>query len=163
MSKPHFDAVATFEIGATALNLADTTSVTLIDFPNDGMIRVPTRLELRRAAGDAYALSGERRSTRTVQNFQTTVDSYTSLFQGGPYLVVESKDDLGRDRPHIFVPLEGLLDNASEQKIIAFPRVDGHVFRSGATRFILRLTSTVASGTGSLFGRLYFDVYATVN
>ena len=163
MSSPFNEIITSFEIGATALNLADTTSVTLIDFPDDGLVRVPTRLELRRAAGDAYVLTGEKRSTRALQNFQTTIDSYSTLFQGGSRLVVESQDELGRGRSHIFVPIEGFLDVATEQKLIAFARADGHVFKSGATSFVLRLTTSIASGTGSLFGRLYFDVFATVN
>ena len=162
MSRPQREVMIPFEITATNLNLADTSLQTIHSFPNDGFIRVPTRLELKRDAGTAYTLSypgGKKSGQRKVENFQREVDSYTAIFSGGPFLVIESKDDDDRSRPHIFIPEEGLLDVATAQTRLVFPLRDNHVFRAGATSFTLRSLAGLASGTGSLFGRFYFDEY----
>ena len=155
-------AMVPFEITATNLNLADTTLQTIQTFPDDGLIRIPTRLELRRDAGTAYALTfqgGRRAGQRKTETFQREVDSYTAIFSQGAFLVIESKDDDDRSRPHMFIPIEGFLDVATAQTRLVFPLVDNHVFRAGATSFTLRSLVGLASGTGSLFGRLYFDEY----
>lgn len=160
MNKPHESVMIPFTITATNLNLADTSPQTIITFADDNLIKIPTRLELSREAGTAYTLTAPAYKNQRVENFQQTIDTYSAMFAGGSYLVIEAVDDDGRGRPFFFVPALGFLDSASNQRRLSFPVINGDTFRTGATKFRLRLTVNAASGTGSLLGRLYFDKYS---
>jgi hypothetical protein len=158
----HSKSLIPFTVTAANLNLADTTPYTITATlgSNSGLIRVPTRLELTKAAGTAYSLSNISPKPRRESRMDT-VDSLNQLFLGGGDLIVEARDSAGRVRPFFFVPAEGFLDQATEQSRVVLPFTDGAWFKKADhLTFRLRIGCNIASGTGSLKGRLYFDEYS---
>ena len=149
--------VIPFEVSAADLNLADTAGYTLYSFSSSNLLKVPIRLELCKDAGTAYTVTAPQYVVRKVEYFQASVDNYAEQFQGGSFLIVESRDAQGRSKPLFVTPLTGFLDSASEERRLVFPCCVGDTYRAGATSIVLRTTVNVASGTGSLKGRLYID------
>ena len=153
-----------FTITATNLNLADTTEQTIVNFPSDNRIRVPIRLELLKEAGTAYTIS-EAGGFRVDSVDGNTTDSYTDLFRGGAFVTVistarENESSQSQGVAFFYVPMVGFLDQTGIERRLALASVRPRVFRTGATKMKLRLTANVASGTGSLHGRLYYDEYS---
>ena len=158
----HSKSIIPFTVTAANLNLADTTPYTINATlaSNSSLIRVPTHLELTKAAGTAYTLSNIQKKARYEQK-SDRVDNLTQWLAGQGDLIVEARDSAGRTRPFFFVPVEGFLDQATEQSRLVFPFTDGAWFnKHDYLTFRLRVGCNIASGTGSLKGRLYFDEYA---
>lgn len=149
-----------FTITADQLNAADTADQTVLTLTtNSRVVRVPTRLEIYRASGTAYSLTGrygppEPEPRNSADNFH----------RGGKFLVIRSVYDAGEhSAPQddlFYIPMGGLLDQTSAVKMLAMPLLDGKTFRPGASSFVLRSTCAIASGTGSLTCRLFFDEIA---
>jgi len=151
--------LAPFTITAANLNLADTTPYNIVTFASNNQIQIPSRLEIAKQAGTAYTLTTPQYVNRRVEFFGQAVDNYAAEFQGGSYAIVEAVDSAGRGRPFFFIPLIGFLDSASEQRRLVLPLLNGPTFSTGLVTFRIRSTVNVASGTGSLLGRLYYDEY----
>lgn len=151
--------IVPFTVGATTVSASDTTPTTIHTFPNDNYIRVPRLLKLHKEANPAFTISNygsmERHTDLKVRN----MDNYAALVSGGPFMVIESADDDGNSRPFFYIPIIGLLDSALEQRIIAYPMLEGAVFNSRGrdTKFRLRFTCNVASGECDLLGELHYE------
>ena len=155
-----------FEISATNLNLADTVDQTIWTFPSsDVLVRIPTLLELKKAAGTAYTLVAPvAPAALTVNNadrISFTVPplaSYSDRFAGGRFLYI--LNNLGV--VFFAIPLVGFLDSTAVESRIALPNTGGGVFRPGTgdRTFVIRTSVGVSLGTGSLLGRMHFDEYA---
>jgi hypothetical protein len=149
----------TFEITATNMNLADSTDQTLVTFPNDGRIRVPERIELRREAGTAYTISNPDGVDRKLVEGDVP-DSYAEGFSGGLFLrVVEKLRNGGGGRTWFRVGLPGFIDVATEQDRVSFPNRNSRDFKPTVTSLILRLSGAVSAGTGSVKGTIFFKEY----
>lgn len=153
------EGTVTFSISATQLNALDSTKQTLVTFADDGVIRVPRRLELRRNAGTAYSITlGNRPKSKARDGdyFDTAAEGH----QGGANLFVEvtSQND-SFHRMWFDVDTEGFLDVATEQSRVVLPRTESRVYKDGAKDVKLGIKSSIASGTGSLEGTLFFDEY----
>jgi hypothetical protein len=153
------DRSVTFEITATNMNLADSTDQTLVTFPDDGVIRVPDRIELKREAGTAYTIDiGAYPKSRLVDG--DAPDSYEEGFGGGMFLkVYEGVVGAGGGRTWFLVDTEGFLDVATEQNRIAFPKLSAKSWNENVTSLKLRLSGSVSGGTGSLKGTVFFKEY----
>jgi len=157
----------TFTVSATNVNLADTVPYTVATIQNStsDFIKVPVRLELQKDAGTAYSITtptwpNENPRSRVLGEKYFDPQNYASQFGGGEFLIVEGADDKNRAVAYFYVPLDGFLNSSAEQKRLSFPNTSGMTFgRPVPTKFRLRLSRNVASGTGSLRGRLFFDEY----
>jgi hypothetical protein len=156
-------AVVPFTVSATNLNLLDSTPITLFTTATDGMIRVPTRLMLTKAAGTAYTIT-------PFGGFEGdfveggTLDSYSDALAPGANLVVTEVErevtGAGKQVRRLFsVPLVGFLDQTSAQSRLVLPHVAPRVWSSGVVEWDVRLTAGVAGGTGALTGLVYFDQF----
>jgi hypothetical protein len=152
-----------FTITADQLNAADTADQVVLSLPtNSRMVRVPTRLEVERAAGTAYVFSplGPGGMHREQDHRNSTDDFH----KGGTFLVLRStytKGDQSVPQDDLFyIPVDGILNQASAVKFLSLPLTDGKTFRTGAVSFVLRTSCPISSGTGSLTCRLYFDEFA---
>jgi len=153
------DRSVTFEITAANLNLADTVNQTLATFPEDGVVRVPERIELRREAGTAYTIDiGSYPKPKLVDG--DTADSYEEGFGGGMFIHVYA-DVIGGGgaRTWFLVDSEGFLDSASEKSQIMFPKLSAKSWKDNVTSLKLRLNGSVSGGTGSLKGTVFFKEY----
>lgn len=149
-----------FTITAAQLNAADTADQTILTLPtNSRMVRVPTRLEVQRAAGTAYTLAPIH--FHREEDHRNTADDF---YKGGAFLSIRSVYTQGsRSVPQdelFYIPMEGILDQASAVQFVSLPLTDGKTFRTGAVSFALRASCPISGGTGSLTCRLYFDEYA---
>lgn len=156
--------IAPFTITATNVNLADSSPYTIHTFRADtNIIRVPVRLELQKDEGTAYTLSNISENTldkRSIERRQDTVDTLAAGYHGGAFVVVESCTNRNETRPFFWVPAKGFLDQTQAEKRLALPVLSGAWFRPGQeVTFRLRVTCTIASGTGSLQGRLYYEEF----
>lgn len=158
--------VIPFSVSATNLNLADSTPYTIhsLNRTDSNILMVPTMLKLRKKTGAAYALSNikdETLSSRLIERRQDTVDSMTSLYHGGAFVVVEQATNKNVTRPFFWVPAEGFLDQTQEERRLVYPMTNGMWLRPGQeAAWRLRVTCTIASGTGNLDGELFFDEVA---
>jgi len=157
----------TFTVSATNMNLADTvpyTIATIADSTSD-FVKVPVRLELQKDAGTAYTITDpdngrEGIRGRVLGEKYFDPQNYASQFGGGDFLIVEGADDKNRAVAYFYVPLDGFLNSAAVQKRLVFANTAGMTFgRPVPTKFRLRVSRNIASGTGSLRGRLFFDEY----
>lgn len=154
-----------FTILAADVNTLDTTPVTIETFrTNTGLIRIPTRLELVKAAGTAYTIENPKEELRYGAKvlLPPPFGSYSDNFDGGSFLVIRDNNGIVFFR----VPLQGFLDSASEQIRVSFAALPSGTFKPGSTStdreaFTLeaQLTVKTSGGTGSLKGRIYFDEY----
>jgi len=160
--KPHTEASVPFTITATNLNLADYANQTICTFGSSDLVHVPSFLELHKAAGTAYTLTGnssmEENTSMEKFHHAPPHSSYSDMFGGGKFLYII--DSIGV--VYFKVPLAGFLDKATAQRRIAFASRSGGTFNVGATGFYLRMGCGVSAGTGSLTGRLYYEDYATL-
>jgi len=153
------DRSVTFEITAANLNLADSTAQTLVTFPNDGVVRVPERIELRKEAGTAYTIVNPDPTNRYLVEGDAP-DSYTDGFRGGLTIrVYEGVYGGGGGRTWFQVGIEGFLDESTEQSRIAFPNLNSKEFQPSVISLSLGLSGIVSSGTGSLKGTVFFKEY----
>lgn len=151
-----------FTVSATNLNLLDTVEKTLVTFPSDNLVRVPVRLEVNKAAGTAYSLTypgGFKPPDFEIDG----ADSYSDLFQGGANLLIletlRSEDAGDQERVLFSVPLHRFLDVATSESRLVLPNPRARTFTTDAVSLKARLTCNIASGTGALNGRLYFEQY----
>jgi hypothetical protein len=149
-----------FTITAAQLNAADTADQSVLTLPsNSRLVRVPTRLEVQRAAGTAYTLTEFYKHRE--EDHRNTADDF---YKGGQFLVIRSVYTQGsRNIPQdnlFYIPLHNILDQASAVQFVSLPLTNGKTFRTGAESFVLRSTCAIASGTGALTCKLYFDEFA---
>jgi len=152
-----------FSIPAASVNALDGTAVTLVTFPDDGNVRVPERLEIRREAGTAYTL------TKGTQPLKPAVggdyfDSYSEGFEGANILQVY-EGTVGSSTPRAWfkVKADGLLDVATEQSRVVFPNNALKEFKDGVTSLKIEYRGQgIASGTGSLVGSLHLKEFGIV-
>jgi hypothetical protein len=152
-------AAIVFEVSAANLNLADYTDQTLHTFPDSELVHVPVLLSLYKEAGTAYTLTGVTRNTpiNLPHAFHAPpFGSYSDMFGGQKMLYFLDNNGF----LFFAVPAVGFLDQASAQYRTCFPYTSGGVYRAGSTKFALRAGCNLASGTGKLMGRLYYDDYA---
>lgn len=164
-----------FSVSAANLNLADTTPYVFFDpYVNTRMVRVPTRLELKRNAGTAYTVANVQPSqSQGVGSrdhpIKADLDSYTVGFGGGQWVLIEGVTDLTTgnavtaryENTFFAIPIINFLDKTTEKSIVVFPFLDGRIFNPGDLKFRLRTTCNISGGTGSLDGILYFTEYPT--
>lgn len=159
------ERVIPFTVSATELAALAVTPKTLFSFPEDGLIRVITRVELKKDAGTAYTLTTTDAESNTpdgparVFPFRDTVDSYTAGFGQGAFLQFEMRESNGAGRAFLIVPEAGFLDQTTEQTRLAFPVLDNLILRPRLYYLTLASTTVLASGTGSLNGRVYYEEY----
>jgi len=153
------DRSVTFSISAATLNTADTTAVTLATFPDDGVVRVPDRLEIRREAGTAYTITlGAYPKPGLVEGDYP--DSYSEGFRGGEFIqIYEGVTGSSSPRTWFQVKADGFLDSATEQDRIAFPQLASREFKKNVTSLILEINRSISGGTGSLVGTLFWKDY----
>lgn len=154
------DRSVTFELTASNINALDGTAVALVTFPDDGVIRVPERLELRREAGTAYTLTkGNYPDKPPVSG--DYFDSYTEGFESGNYLQFY-EGTVGSSAPRVWfkVDAEGFLDVATNQDRITFPKLALKEFKDNVTSLLVEYRGRgISGGTGSVKGTLFFKEY----
>ena len=150
-----------FTIAAADVLTLDGTAVEIASFPdNDNVVRVPVRLEIGKEAGTAYDITYNASFplARPVADIEGDFGSkgfITSGIGGGAYLVV--RDDYGR--PFFHVPADLLLATAAVSQFVAFPNLNGVALAPGRNTFSVIANVGIATGTGDITGRLYFDEY----
>jgi hypothetical protein len=179
--------VATFTLTADQTNALETTAVTLFEFGDStALIRVPTRIELVKESGTAYAITrtlpgqilslaadgagrGAQAPNRGPSNSVFTApgvrnrsylngnstDEAEAARDGEAFLFV--RDDYSRV---LFSIPAAFLQSAARTNVVAFPALSGAAFRDGRNSFSIISNVALASGVGSLSGRIYFDEYA---
>lgn len=158
--------IVPFNVSATNLNLADSTPYTIhsLNRTDSNIIMVPKMLKLRKETGAAYSLSNiwdESLDSKLIERRQDTVDNMTSLYHGGAFVVVEQITNKNVSRPFFWVPAEGFLDQTQEERRLVYPITNGMWLRPGQeSAWRLRLTCTIASGSGALSGELFFEEVA---
>lgn len=127
-----------FSLTAAEVNVIDTTATfktlkTLLT--NTNIARVPVRLEITKEAGTAYTVGAGCR--------------------------IQIKDNNGAV---LFdFPAAGFLDQATAEGRVVMGSTAGKAFKDGgATSFVMSATASLASGTGAVKGRLYFDEFQVV-
>lgn len=147
---------------AAQLNASGASPITLYSYTEDTRFRIPTRIELVKEAGTtAYGITvtGESSSAKPYDD-ELSKNSYTAFFGGGAFLTLEAQDANGVGRVLAYIPENGFLDVATEQKRLVFPSAEGLVFRPGVTTYVLRSTAALASGDARIRGFIYFNEYA---
>jgi hypothetical protein len=150
----------TFSLTAANVNALDGTAITIATFPDDGVIRVPTRLEIRRNSGTAYTVTpGDYPRLRLQEG--DVEDSYASGFSGGNFIRVY-EGTVGSSSPRTWFQLkaEGFIDVATAQNRIAFPHNASREFKDNVTSLLIEYQGqAIASGTGTVEGTVFFDEY----
>ena len=121
------EKIVPFELTSAQLLALDTTAVVIVTLQQyTGFVHFPTRIELSRQAGTAYTLTGD---TRLV----FTDDDNCQWFN---------------------VRAAGLLDSASANGRVQV--TDLLAENLGNYQVTVKATTNLASGTGSLRGRMYY-------
>jgi hypothetical protein len=142
--------VVPFTIAEEDVLTLGSTPVTIASFKTaPGLARVPVRLEIRKAAGTAYAF------TDIVTPSDNLRDNFLEDARVGTYLVVRDSDA----RPFFYVKLEGFIDRTDSRGYLVFPELDSKSFEPGNTSFEIVATTALTVGTGAITGRLYLDEY----
>ena len=158
--------VKPFSIAEAAVLTLDTSAAQIAAFDaNDNIVRVPVRLEISKAAGTAYEVTYNSpayitaATTPITDLFGDPTKAYTSEgIGGGAYLVV--RDDYSRT--FFWVPADALLVSAGITNFVAFPSLNGIALRPGRNTFSIFSNVGIATGTGAITGRIYFDEYPVV-
>ena len=152
--------VVPFTIGATDVNTADSSAVTIANISSaSNIVQVPTHIIVSKAAGTAYTLSYQGSPKYALEQLGAP-DSYSDGFAAGANLLVsEEIFSSGPTRLLFSIPLEGFLDQTTLQARVAFPLPRVRVWKQGPVSYKLQFSVGVSGGTGSLSGRIYFDEY----
>ena len=156
------EIVVPFTIDEDEVNTLDTVPVSLGTVSGaSSLVRVPTRIELRRKAGTAYAVtrlsqSGDVANTKYEEFFPVLTERTWDV----PALVVREVNDAGYPVRRIFsIPID-FLTETSATGVVAFP-VGGLTFDQGDITLEIASGVGLSGGTGDLEGRVYFDEYPT--
>ena len=154
------EGTVTFTITAAQLNALDSTKQTLVTFADDGVVRVPKRLELRRNPGTAYTIAAGEYPKKKPGRDGDYYDTAAGANQGGSSMFVEvtSQND-SFHRMWFEVDTDGFLDATTIQNRVVFPQVESGEYKSGAKAVKLGIRTTISGGTGTLEGTLFFDEY----
>lgn len=155
------DRSVTFSITAAEVNALDGTAKTLITFLDDGVIRVPERLEIRREAGTAYTITkGDYPLTPAVGGDYP--DSYTEGFEGGNVLqIYEGTVNSSSPRVWFKVKVDGFLTATTKQDRVVFPNNALREYKDNVTSLLIEYRGRgIASGTGVVSGTVFFKEYA---
>ena len=155
--------VKPFTIAEADVLTLDTSAAEIASFEtNDNIVRVPVRLEISKAAGTAYEVTYNFPASITAATTPITdlsgdpTKAYTSEgLGGGAYLVI--RDDYSR--PFFWVPADALLVSAAITNFVVFPSLNGVALRPGRNTFSVFSNVGIATGTGAITGRIYFDEY----
>ena len=158
--------VKPFSIAEASVLTLGTTAVAVAAFDtNDNIVRVPVRLEISKAAGTAYDVTynfpvAVTAATTPVTDLRgdATKQYVAEGIGGGAYLVV--RDDYSR--VFFWVPADALLVSAGITNFVVFPNLNGIALRPGRNTFSIFSNVGIATGTGAITGRIYFDEYPVV-
>jgi hypothetical protein len=162
-----------FDLTADQVNALDTTPITLATIGasgNTSLVRVPIRAEIWRDAGTAYTVDNVVGRIPSGQEFNhltsappagvaygDAADINNILYSKA--LWIRSADSRGERGPIIFKVPAGILENTVKCGIVVMPEA-GQSFVGGTLKLTIESGTGIASGTGALHGRLYFEEYA---
>jgi hypothetical protein len=143
-----------FTLTADQLNAIDGTPVTLASIttvPN--VVFVPRRLELRRNAGDAYAIAP---LPGRILEFDPD-ECLVAPVPSGNDLIVQRVDGNGLYRDVLFRVPVGLLLTTAQKGLVVLPE-KLNWFESGTTTMVIRSAGIgVSGGSGSVEGWLVLE------
>ena len=165
-----------FSLTADEVNALDTTPVdiaTIGSTSDTALVRVPVRAEIWRDAGTAYVVDnvlgkfqdGElfahlNTAPLTPSRAATSGDAADiSNILPAKALWIRSAEKHGESGPVIFSVPAGILENAQKSGMVVMPEA-GQSFVGGQLKLTIEAGTGIASGTGALHGRLYFEEYA---
>lgn len=157
--------VVSFDLTADEVNALDTTPVSLGTFGESGvtsLVRVPVRAEIWRDAGTAYAVTHvpfpwDSDGTAPADDFDTKFAIESTIFPNNE-LWIRSADSRGERGPILFKIPIGILENSQKSGLVVMPE-SGQSYTGGTIKLTIEAGTTLASGTGGLHGRLYFDEF----
>jgi hypothetical protein len=177
-----------FSLTADEVNALDGTAVTIASFSDDDspLIRVPVRIEISKDAGTAYAVTYNLPGQDSYDDLLGGVDrrkveegpnnnppfTRRSHDYVGQTIAAASGEAEGRRGAKAYllvrdensrilfrIPADTLLQTAAFNSVVVFPDFNGAAFRKGRNTFSIISNVAIASGTGSVAGRIFFEEY----
>lgn len=156
--------VVNFDLTADEVNALDSTPIDLGTFGAAGVtsiVRVPVRAEIWRDAGTAYTITHVPlvwdSDSSSFDDFDTKFAIERTVFPENA-LWVRSADARGERGPVLFTIPTAILENSRKSGLVVMPE-PGQSFVGGTLKLTIEAGTGIASGTGALHGRLYFEEF----